>query len=102
MRRGDPHALVAAMAIEDLVTIVAGHGVFSVLCDEWAGHRFRCPICRDLDANGGSAEVVDDWRWRCFRCRVFGTRFQLERLVLEDADLIGRACAMSREPSRVV
>jgi predicted RNA-binding Zn-ribbon protein involved in translation (DUF1610 family) len=96
MRR-DPRALVAAMAIEDLATLVAGDGVFAVLEDEVAGFRFKCPGCHRLDANGGTAQLVDAWRWRCHVCRNFGTRFQLERLVLEDADLISQAYSTSAE-----
>jgi predicted RNA-binding Zn-ribbon protein involved in translation (DUF1610 family) len=97
--RGDPRALVAALEIEDLATLVAGGGDFAVLDDEVAGFRFRCPRCHRLDHNGGTAAVVDAWRWRCHRCRNFGTRFELERLVLEDGDLTARAFAMTKEPA---
>jgi predicted RNA-binding Zn-ribbon protein involved in translation (DUF1610 family) len=88
--RRDPRALVAALEIEDLATLVAGHRFGAVLDDE-DGFWFVCPNCRHADHNRPTADVVDAWRWRCSRCRNSGTRYQLERLVLEDANLLARA-----------
>lgn len=96
--RGNARDLVAALEIEDLATLVAGHR-FGAVFDDEDGFWFVCPNCRHADHNRPTADVVDEWRWRCFRCRNSGTRYQLERLVLEDGDLISRAYAMTRPNS---
>jgi len=87
---GDPAALVRDLPTITLAEAVAGDHVFAFLDDE-AGVRFRCPQCRRLDCNGGTAELVDDLRWRCRRCDQTWTRYYLERIVLEDADYLARA-----------
>lgn len=63
---------------------------FGVLDDD-VDLRWVCVRCGIRDANGGTAHYVDRWRWRCSHraCRHDGTRYELERAVLEDAVALG-------------
>lgn len=79
--------VVRRVPIATLAEAVAGDRHPFAYLDDAAGVRFRCPLCRFVDSNGGTAEVLDGWRWSCRRCgrdRVW-TRRLLERLVAEDA-----------------
>jgi hypothetical protein len=85
-----PRDAVEMLLVEDLAALVSGDGFLGFIDDE-LGCRFRCPRCGFVDHNGGSAKVVDEWSWECHRCRHRGTVFELQGLVLEDADLLVRA-----------
>lgn len=58
---------------------------------------FRCPVCKHRDLNLPSGTLVDDVRWRCTRCQHEGTRYELERLVLEDAVALDRMLRLIAE-----
>jgi hypothetical protein len=90
MAKPTPRDVVEALLIEDLAALVSGDGFFSFIDDE-LGCRFRCPRCSHVDHNGGSAKVLDEWSWQCGRCRHRGTIYELQRVVMEDADLLVRA-----------
>lgn len=49
--------------------------------------RFPCPRCAYIDHNGATATLDDGDCWHCHRCGTRGTRYRLERLVLEDAGI---------------
>ncbi len=94
-QRAGPVQLVTAATINALAKAVGGDGIFAYLdADQEYGTpaRFRCPTCRELGWNGGQAEIVDEWRFRCLNlsCNAQGTRWLLERLVLEDPDALER------------
>lgn len=85
----DPRNLVQTVDMSGLVIAYCSglrHPFAITLHDDetW----FICPRCSHVDINGGSARVLDAWRWRCGRCRTTGTRYQLERAVLEDASML--------------
>ena len=48
--------------------------------------HFVCPRCSRCTINGGTGKVIDQVRWSCHACHYVGTRFMLERIVLECAD----------------
>jgi len=73
-----------------LAETVAGDGLWAFLIDE-GDVRFRCPQCRHLDYNGGTAQILDELRWACRRCDRKFTRYYLERIIIEDPDLLERA-----------
>lgn len=83
----DPHRMVSRADLEALVGALAGGHPFGLIRSD-DQLRFVCVHCGFLDHNGGSAVVLDRWRWRCHRCRFTGTRWLLERLVLDDADAL--------------
>lgn len=85
-----PRDVVEALPIEELAAMVSGDGIFSYM-DDPCFPRFRCPRCSHVDHNGPTAEVQSDWLWSCSRCRASGTVFELQRIVLEDGDLLVRA-----------
>lgn len=88
-------ALVPALPIETLAAVVAGPSIFDCIADTDCGPLyFRCPSCRPEDHNRACARVVDAIRWQCHRCRSAGTRWMLERLVIEDADALERLAEM--------
>lgn len=60
---------------------------------------FRCPRCGHDDdrSNPGRAVTLGADRWHCTSCRWFGTRWQLERLVLEDAIALDRLLLAAAE-----
>ena len=82
--------IVGGLDITELAEAIAGTGTFAFIVDDH-GVRFVCPRCRYLDHNGGTAEVLDAWRWSCWRCRGSWTRHRLEWLVLGNADAFDRA-----------
>jgi hypothetical protein len=46
---------------------------------------------------------MDEWRWDCHRCRHRGTIYELQRVVMEDADLLVRAWdRWSQEATRAI
>ncbi|MDP2291585.1 MAG: hypothetical protein Q8M22_10380, partial [Actinomycetota bacterium] len=85
----DPERLVRTADIADLVVAYATgcrHPfAISLGLDEV---QFICPRCGRVDHNGGTARVLDFRRWSCHWCRHVGTRWHLERLVLEDASML--------------
>jgi hypothetical protein len=85
----DPRVLVARLRTEVVAEVVAGDGPHRFV-SFGAQVFFRCPICKHRDFNVPSGTLVDDVRWRCTRCRHEGTRYELERLVLEDAETLDR------------
>ena len=83
----NPRRLVTTVSIETLIEAsVKSTHPFGVTCFEDGTVLFICPRCGYVDSNGGSAAIVDGFRWHCHRCRYTGTRCLLERLILEDAD----------------
>lgn len=58
------------------------------ILDDDAGLRILCPRCGHVDQNGPTAAVEHEGRIACPRCRRAFTRAWLERLILEDADLL--------------
>lgn len=83
-------ALVSATSIELLAEALAGEGFMAYAVDDDGVACFTCPRCEHHDHNLGTARIVTDASWRCTRCRSTGTRWQLERMVLENLDAIGR------------
>lgn len=83
-------ALVPSLPIEKLAEAVAGPSAFDFFRDKQYGLYFRCPKCRPEGHNRACARVVNAIRWHCDRCRSAGTRWLLERLVVEDPVAIER------------
>jgi predicted RNA-binding Zn-ribbon protein involved in translation (DUF1610 family) len=81
-------ALVPGLPVELLAEAVSGSAFAFLIHDDVV--YFRCPKCLHVDHNGPSARVQDAFRWRCDRCRAAGTRWLLERLVIEDAEHLER------------
>jgi predicted RNA-binding Zn-ribbon protein involved in translation (DUF1610 family) len=98
---GNPPALIAAQPIELLAAVVSSRvrGAYIDACDEV---RFLCPKCARTDYTGGTAEILDAYRWRCWKCHHHGTRYLLERLTLEDADLLEYLYRLIEERRRAV
>lgn len=83
--RTDPRAVVASAPIELLAEASAEGAVFGFIdADRNDPARFTCPTCAWESFSGGSAIIRDAWRFDCHRCGAAGTRWALERLVLED------------------
>lgn len=90
--------LVPGLPIETLAQAVAGPSVFDCFADETYGRfYFRCPSCRPEGHNRACARVVDAIRWHCDRCRSGGTRWLLERLVVEYPDALERLAEILAE-----
>lgn len=54
-------------------------------------HFFVCPMCNYRDANLPTARIEPDgWTWRCVRCDAFGTRWQLEQMLLASPEAVSR------------
>lgn len=91
-----PREVVTAASAEMLVDALAVYpfDVIAVFDDI----HFRCPRCGVPGPNGGDA-VLDRGGvyWHCSECRHDGTRYELERLVLEDARAL-RRLLMAVEP----
>ncbi len=53
-------------------------------------YMFVCPRCGRYNHNGGTAQILDGYRFTCHNlaCRAHGTRYWLERLVIESADAL--------------
>ena len=88
------HATVRRLSLWSLAWIVAGaddalRAPMRFVADDAGGVRFRCPQCRHVDHNGSTA-VLDEIgnRWSCSRCKATGTRWYLERIVIEDPALL--------------
>lgn len=88
---GDPVSFVEHLPIATLAEATAGEGCLDFVILDDGSIRFRCPQCRYTDHNGGTAVVIDGWRWTCRRCARTWTRYRLERIVLEDAETLDRA-----------
>jgi hypothetical protein len=89
-RRVPPPDLVRDADIETLVLAIADtrHDAFAIL-DHDGDLWFRCPRGHHyIRSNMGPARVVDHWRWTCSDCGADGTRYELERIILESS----RAC----------
>ncbi len=89
----DPRVLVAQLRFEVVAEAVAGDG-----WHRWQqfGNQvfFMCPLCR-FDSTGlPSAALADDATWRCSHCKHTGTRYELERLVLESPIALRRMLAI--------
>jgi hypothetical protein len=89
----DPRVLVAQLRFEVVAEAVAGDG--------WQRWRqfdgkvfFRCPLCRCDSAELPSAVLADEATWRCGQCEHTGTRYELERLVLESPTALRRMLAI--------
>jgi len=89
----DPRKLVQSVDLTDLVIAYASGSRHPFALQLYDGETwFVCPRCGRCDHNGGTAKVLDRWRWHCGNCRHTGTRYQLERIVLESADAIEALC----------
>jgi hypothetical protein len=90
-RRVPPPDLVRDADIETLVLTIAStdrHDPFAIV-DHDRVLWFRCPRAHHyVRSNMGPAHVVDHWRWTCSDCGADGTRYELERIILESS----RAC----------
>ena len=87
----DPRNLVTKVSLVTLIEAVTSDGhpfAFIEMDDDTV--QFICPCCGRCNSNGGTATIIDKWRWRCRPCRHTGTRYIFERLVLEDADIMDR------------
>lgn len=94
----DPRRLVTQVPQRLLVeAMYNGLHPFGILDRDELGVWFICPTCGHIDHNGGSAELLDPWRWRCHRCRRTRTRYLLERLVVEDAEFLERLYTLLAE-----
>jgi hypothetical protein len=89
-KRIGPRQAVQQAQLVDLVTawLTGNWHPFAILDDADGNCRFICPKCGHSDHNGGTAYVIDNYRWGCDRCRRTLTRYMFERLVLEDADAL--------------
>lgn len=88
----DPRSTVATASVSDLADALTSHrDPFGRVRIDGVEY-FRCPRCASGDYSGtGSASInSDSVNWSCSRCHCAGTRFELERLVLESADALGR------------
>ena len=84
-----PLTLVRAATIDELVAAYAwGSNHPFALARVGTTTLFICPKCGHADHNAGSATILDAWRWQCHRCRFKGTRYLIERIVLENADML--------------
>ena len=93
-RATDPRRLVTTCSLRLLFDAAVGSDPFG-LCESDDGDWWTiCPRCGYRDCNGGSARPIDEWRFRCHRCRRTMTRILVERIVLEDADALGRFCEL--------
>jgi hypothetical protein len=92
----DPRVLVGHLRTEVVAEVVAGDGHHTFVS---FGSQifFRCPICKYRDLNLPTGTLVDDVRWRCTRCRHEGTRYELERLVLENGATLDRMLRLIEE-----
>lgn len=87
-----PRTVIAALDMNGLVVAVAGNAV------DWdpvmSRPTFRCPHCPD-----GTALAETEGTWRCAGCGHHGTRYELERIVLEDANRLGWFLGQTRPGS---
>lgn len=87
----DPRELVTAVSLVTLFDAYCGdHPPFGLIERDDGSFVGICPRCGRHDHNGGTAELIDTWRWRCGPCRHTGTRVAIERIILEDADVMDR------------
>ena len=90
IRPEDPFAVAERIAetasITTLAQVISPGG--AVIEIAGAPFRFRCPRCRQVDHNGGTAEVRANWRWSCFHCKSDGTVAELRRVALESPDAV--------------
>ncbi len=86
----DPRRLVQRVPMLLLIEACVGHRHPFAISTHLEPTSFMCPRCEHVDHNGGSAVIVDGYRWRCHRCRFDGTRLFLERIVLEDSTAMDR------------
>ncbi|MAT06262.1 MAG: hypothetical protein CL424_14585 [Acidimicrobiaceae bacterium] len=102
-RRVDHRQLVQRASLAELAEALADpNDHFSFVADEFAdfGHSahvyFRCPVCDEPASSsiGYAHGRPDGLYWHCDNrlegCGVQGTRYLLERLVLEDARALTR------------
>jgi transposase-like protein len=89
VKTSNPRHVVQSADMADLLTAYASGSRHPFALTFVDGEtRVVCPSCSYVDHNGGSASVIDQWRWSCDRCRRTGTRYQLERIVLENAEML--------------
>jgi len=85
----DPQRLVRTSALTELVIAYATGSrhpfAITLVADEML---FICPRCGRVDHNGGTARIIDTWRWSCHSCRHVGTRYRIEHEVLDDAEML--------------
>ena len=92
----DPRVLVTRLRFEVVAEAAVAERDYDFVA--FGGdYFFRCPSCHHRDHNLPPATLVDDLRWRCTRCMHVGTRYELERLVLEDAHALDRMLAIVAE-----
>ena len=84
-----PRQLVAKASIDELVAAYSiGHRHPFALVYVAGVVMFVCPNCGKVGINGGTAHVIDKWRWSCHACRHEGTRYALEKIVLDDVAML--------------
>lgn len=91
----NPHRLVERVEMRTLVEALYAGRLLAVIDDD-TGLRWICSHCRACTHNGGTAYPVSWSRWRCSRCQFTGTRFQLERQVLESAGALAELFRLSK------
>lgn len=84
-----PRRLVADARLEHLVGAYSVGSRHPLALLEVAGVvMFICPRCGVVGINGGTARIVDAWRWSCHSCRHVGTRYALEAIIVADAAML--------------
>ena len=93
-----PRAFVEGATIEDLAeAMMHGRDPFGFLVISGLAY-FICTECHTTSSHGsGTATISDQWHWKCQdrRCRHTGTRYALERIVLESSELLDALYVLS-------
>ncbi len=87
----NPRRLVSEASMQQLVGALASDRPAAVIdLNDDGLYMFVCPRCGRYDFNGGSAQILDEYRFICHNlaCRASGTRYWLERIILESSDAL--------------